>query len=295
MVKILDSLGYRVFGKNKCTFELEETMEVSLYYPGKKFPSLSVTGKRCALSCPHCDAKYLNSMAPVTTPERLYELALELDGEANGFLLSGGCDHQGKVPLEGYHETIHRIKKETDLTVNVHVGLPDDEMVKKLAETDVDVVSYDMIGSRETIKLIYGTDVGPSSYKDMYEEMVNSGLTVVPHITVGLHRGEIKGEYRAVDSVKDTSRLVLNSLIPSDLGKRVKEKDLLSVLKYASKETEADIIMGCMRERGRVELERRAIEEGANGIVLPSKETVRWLEPVPDHRINKKERCCAIH
>ena len=266
---------------------------MDFYYPGKKFPSLSVTGHHCSSNCPHCEGKYLNNMIPVETPDKLLDEALKLSDEnGNGFLLSGGSNSEGKIPLSDYYPVLKEIKRKTDLLVNVHTGVPSEKDVLVLKKIGVDVVSYDMIGSEETIKKVYDFDLDVVSYKRGYDLLVNEDIRTVPHVTVGLDEGDIVGEYDALDIISDSDKIILNSLIPSNFGHSISKNDFLSVVEYSVENTDADIIIGCMRERGRAELEIESIKLGVKGIVIPSKRTKRWAEKRYD--IEEHRTCCAV-
>jgi len=268
-------------------------ISMDFYYPGKKFPSLSVTGERCVLTCPHCKGRYLQGMKPVVTPDELLEVSKKLDDEGgNGFLLSGGCDNEGRVPLEGYYKVLKEIKDDTDLLINVHTGLASEEMARSLSDTGVDMVSYDVIGSSKTIELVYGLDKTPEDHSEGYRVLKNNGLRVAPHITVGLHEGKLKGEFEALKMVEDTDILVLNMLIPSDFGESVDDKDFLKVLDEALSTVKGKVVIGCMRERGRSGLEIEALRRGVDGIVIPSRKTIDWAGSRYD--IEKHETCCVF-
>jgi len=261
------------------------------YYPGEKFPSISVTGKRCALSCPHCNGRFLEGMVHISGPDDLFEFALELEKSGGtGFLLSGGCTKEGKVPIKKYFQSLSKINDATQLSMNVHTGLPTEEMIEGLLDAEVDVVSYDMIGSKKTIKDVYGIDATPEDYQKGYRRLKNAGLKVAPHITVGLNGGELDGEFKAIELMENPQKLVLNSLIPNDFGKTVSRKDFFSVMDGVNHST--DVVLGCMRERGRHEMEIEALERGATGIVLPSKKTETWAKKNFD--IKKVEKCCVV-
>ncbi|MEF8873879.1 MAG: radical SAM protein [Candidatus Thermoplasmatota archaeon] len=261
------------------------------YYPGDKFPSVSITGRYCALSCPHCEGRFLKGMKAISNPGELYDFAVEHDRSGgNGFLLSGGFTEEGYVPLENFFDVLSKIKETTSLEINVHTGIPTEEIVEGLISSSVDAVSYDMIGSQETIARVYGLNVTPEDYKHGYEMLKKRGLKVVPHITVGLNRGEIDGEFKALEMLETPSTLVLNTLIPGDFGERVEKEDLLAVMDHVSERTE--VILGCMRERGRSQLEIEALERGAEGVVIPSIETVDWAEKRFD--IKRLEKCCVL-
>ncbi|MFW6048041.1 MAG: radical SAM protein [Candidatus Natronoplasma sp.] len=261
------------------------------YYPGDRFPSVSVTGSSCALSCPHCDGRFLKRMVHVSDPKELYDFALELkESNGTGFLLSGGCTEQGKVPIEKYCETLSKIKESTTLKINIHTGIPDEDMVGAIVDTEIDAVSYDMIGSKRTINKIYGLNFAPKDYKKGYERLKNAGLRVVPHITVGLNGGELDGEYKAIEILEKPEKIVLNSLIPTDFGHSVSKEDFFSVMDNIPEET--SITLGCMRERGRSKMEIQALKKEANGIVLPSKKTERWAKNQFD--IKQVDKCCVF-
>jgi len=261
------------------------------YYPGKKFPSISVTGNRCGLSCPHCDGRFLEGMVSISKPNELFEFALKLEKSGGtGFLLSGGCTKDGKVPIENFLTALSKIKDATQLSINVHTGLPTGEMVEGLINAEVDAISYDMIGSKETIEKVYGLDATPKDYKEGYLMLKNAGLEVAPHITVGLNGGELDGEFKAIEILENTKKIVLNSLIPNDFGKTVSKKDFFSVMEHVDQST--DIILGCMRERGRHDMEIKALKLGAKGIVLPSKKTENWAKKNFD--MEKVEKCCVV-
>ncbi|MFW6197131.1 MAG: hypothetical protein ACOC5D_07355, partial [Thermoplasmatota archaeon] len=156
----------------------------------------------------------------------------------------------------------------------------------------IDVVSYDVIGDDETITKIYGLDLDVSAYKRGYNLLIENGLNIVPHVTVGLDEGDIVGERKAVDIVSSSDRIILNSLIPSNFGHSVSKEDFLSIVKYAVETTKADVIIGCMRERGRAGLEIESIKLGVKGIVIPSTETRKWVRKKYDYE--KIEACCAV-
>ncbi|MFW5898444.1 MAG: radical SAM protein [Candidatus Saliniplasma sp.] len=266
---------------------------LTFYHPGKKFPSLSVTGEQCNLACRHCQGHFLKNMIDVSTPEKLRDTANRLVSEgANGFLLSGGFDKGGKVPLDGYYGVLKDIKRKTDLLVNVHTGLLDKNTAENLRKAGVDVVSYDMIGSSRTIKEVYGMDASPSDFENGYKLLIEEGLDVVPHITLGLHAGRIEGEHRALEIVKASGRIIINSLVPTFWGKSVQKDDIIKFLKTACKITDSELVLGCMRERGRHGLEIESIRSGIDGIVNPSRKTRKWVRARYD--IIEKELCCSF-
>ncbi len=268
---------------------------MEFFRPGKYFPAVSVSGSKCELNCPHCQGKYLGNMIAAESPEEMMDLAMKMEDDGYmGFLLSGGCDSTGKIPLDGFFEALRSVKKNTDLMVNLHTGWIDEGSARDIADIGIDVVSYDVIGSADTIKKVYGVNITPEDIMLGFHELKSLGVKVVPHITTGLDEGILKGEFKAIDLVCDTERLIINSLIPSDgFGQRVSDQDILSVFGYAREKIDGKIIMGCMRERGRYPLEIDVLKLGIDGIVLPSKKTVEWCKS--RYEITWLPGCCAIH
>ena len=111
--------------------------EVNIFIPGRFFPALSVTGTDCSLQCEHCNITYLSHMTDVSDENKLRKSLDKLvSSGAQGCLISGGCDEDGKVPLLGYKDIFREYKEKTDLIFNFHVGLLNEEeiepVIKKL-------------------------------------------------------------------------------------------------------------------------------------------------------------------
>lgn len=267
--------------------------KLTFYHPGKDFPSLSVTGDWCSRDCKHCQGHFLRNMVDVSSPKKLKNTAERLFSEgAKGFLLSGGFDVDGKVPLEGYYEVLKDIKQDTDLLINVHTGLLDEDMVYNLKRAGIDTVSYDMIGSKETIKEVYGLNATPKDFEKGFRLLIKNEIDVVPHITLGLHGGHLDGEHRALKMVKKCDRIIINSLIPSLWGKSVSDEEILKFIETASDRTDAELVLGCMRERGRSRLEIKAVKKGIQAIVNPSKDTRNWVKD--RYVVIERDLCCCF-
>jgi len=271
------------------------------YYPGTSFPSVSVTGTACSLHCKHCNARYLEGMQPAESPEKLIEFAVELEKSgAKGFLMSGGSDMDGVVPLGPYTGAIRRIKEETELIINAHVGFAGREEIEGLVSAGIDVFSVDIVGDNSTIKRVYGLDRTVTHYISLLNDLEEFGAVVAPHITAGLDFGEIKGEYNAVDMVSayNLQTLVFLSLIPTrgtamEQIPPLSEKDFLSVLKYATERFKGDVLVGCMRPRQQKEWEIEAVESGIKGMVIPAASTLAFLRD-KGMEVKAHNHCCAL-
>lgn len=277
---------------------------LKVYAPSRRFPPISVTGRRCELNCAHCGGHYLAHMIPAETPERLYEVCVGLyERGAVGCLISGGSTREGYVPLGPFIGAIRRVKAETGLILNVHTGLVDEGLARRLAEAGVDVVSLDVVGDTETVKAVYGLDKRAEDYFEALHRHVRAGLRhVVPHVCVGLHYGELRGELRALEAIRSVSpeKLVFIVLAPTR-GTRMEgvappnPLDVVRVMAVARlMMRKTRIILGCMRPAGRVreKLDLLALDV-VDGIVLPVRGAVREAEE-RGFSVETFESCCAV-
>lgn len=280
---------------------------LKIYTPGKRFPAISLTGSQCALSCEHCNKKYLKNMHPITNNKDLRSFLLKLSKEGGtGALISGGCLPDGSVPLLNYIESIQSIKNETDLIINAHTGLIDENSAKKLAEAKVDIISFDLNLDDEIIKDIYHLDKNLEDYIKVLNILRKYKLNIVPHICIGLHYGKLHKELETIRYLKDSdlnpSLIVLIALIPPNDTKRKFEipnpidiAKVISIIRFVFPRTE--ISLGCMRPRGalKLEIEKMAFKAGINRIEIPSKKTLNWAKKVfPEINYQFFSACCAI-
>lgn len=267
----------------------------NLCYPSKKsFPSISITGEECHFSCIHCNHKYLRYMIHVTQ-ENLYQKAIELHNKGvKGFLISGGLDENGKVPVD--YSILEKIKRETSLTINLHSGFLTKEDAKNIKKSGIDAVSIDFVGSNDTVKNILKMPFKVSDYEDTVRYLVEEGVNVVPHICVGLDRGKVVGEYNAVEILK---KYPINSLTLLVLIKNeFKDKDNIIYDIESIKEfflhvrksfPDTILSLGCMRPR------IRELDEMApifDNIVNPSKNMIKFIRNKESIVITKV--CCSV-
>lgn len=166
------------------------------------FEPVSVTGKACQLNCKHCGGIILETMRAARTPEELLQLGENLASQGcKGLLVSGGADKRGVVPLREFGPVMKKLREEQGLVLAVHTGLVDREMAQVLAEAGIDSAMLDIIGSEETIREVYGLDRPVSHYEESLKILGDAGIALCPHIVVGLHHGEIRGEDTAIEIV----------------------------------------------------------------------------------------------
>ena len=280
---------------------------LKIYIPTTRFPAISITGSDCALECEHCNKKYLKGMKQILNTNELEQFLFRLSKKDGvGALISGGSMVDGSVPLLNFLETIKKVKRETNLIINTHTGLLNEETAKKLAEANVDIVSFDINMDEEVVRNVYHLDIELSEYKKAIDLLKKYELNIVPHICIGLHYGKLKKELESIKFIKETkinpSLIVIIVLIPPkdskikfELPKPEDIAKVITILRIAFPKTE--ISLGCMRPRGKIKtkIEKVAIKAGITRIEIPSKDTLKWLKNY-NSKIQFKffSACCAI-
>ncbi len=267
------------------------------------FPTVSVTGKGCALNCKHCGGKVLETMHPASTPEKLFSLCAELKQKgALGCLISGGCTPNGMVPLEKFVPAIARVKRELGLTVFVHTGIISAETARQLKNAGVDAALIDVIGSDETVREIYNLKTTVKDYADSLKALSEAGIVFVPHVIVGLHHGKLQGELEALNiiSAYKPSALAIISFMPIHGTAMANTKpptptDIAKVTATARiMFPETPLVLGCMRPKGkhRAETDILALKAGVNAVAFPSEEAIKQAE-AQGYQIGFSSFCCA--
>jgi uncharacterized radical SAM superfamily protein len=265
---------------------------ITLYRPGKGFPSVSVTGERCEMMCAHCQGRFLKGMVPAMDPDTLVELALNVHSSGgSGLLISGGCSRQGKVPLGPFLPTIRRIREITPLLINIHPGLVSKEEATDIAAAS-DGISFDLVLDERAIRERMHLDRTPDDYLGSLRFLCQAAPgRVAPHVLLGIGREENDTQAVRRACQEDISCLVLLSLI----GEKVPDWEgrLLRAVEIGA-HAGRDVLLGCMRPRGRPDLEMSALESGASGIAWPSAETVKRINE-KGWAVAKKGYCCGLH
>ena len=247
----------------------------------KAFLPISITGSGCALNCDHCESKILEPMLPLNMKEGIFNMCKRLSEEGTeSVLISGGSQKNGKVPFLKHIDEIKRIKDELGLKVIMHTGLVDDEMAKALHVAGVDGVALDIIGANETIKDVYHLNLTTEDYDNSMQLLASYGLSLRPHIILGLHYGKFLGEYNALDLIAKypVHALVLVILTPmhSTAMQNVSPPSVEEVTEFMHQARlqmpDTKIMMGCARPSGdyKRQVDLAAIDAGINGIAYPA-------------------------
>jgi uncharacterized radical SAM superfamily protein len=269
----------------------------------KSFLTLSVTGQSCALECEHCGTKVLDGMAVANSRARFQNVTQGLfESGAEGVLVSGGCLDDGSVPLDRFVEDIARIKDQ-GLTVLVHTGLVKRSVAGALKEAGVDQVLLDIIGDDDTIRDVYHLDKTTQAYQKSLRILREEGLNAVPHVVVGLHFGTIRGEFRALEMIREEGcqQLVIVVLMPlpgTPMAKTdpVRADDVGRVIAAARvMMPQTPISLGCAKPAGQEKrvMEQYAIDCGVQSIAYPLPDTIRYAEH-KCYQIHYHEKCCSL-
>lgn len=269
--------------------QIYHASEILFTRPTATLP-ISLTGEACSLNCAHCGGHYLRHMQPI---ERV------TPNEETSYLISGGCDAQGRVPVTSHLEAIQRLRP--GRRMNWHVGLIDEASSHAILPY-VDVISFDIVGDRETAREVYGLDLGLEDYLRLFDALRRLA-PVVPHITIGLRGGKLSGEWAALEALqaRQIKHLILIILIPTP-GTRYAQcappslEDVASIFLAARRLLpEARLSLGCMRPTGlyRQEVDALAIRAGLNAIVNPTR-LAETLAEERGLRILWRDECCAL-
>lgn len=260
----------------------------------QKTESISVTGSFCALKCAHCGGHYLSQMTDLSSLQRTEDI------KGTSCLISGGCDLNGKVQVLPHLKALKNLKGTH--RYNFHVGLVSEEEIKAIAPL-ADVVSFDFLGDAATIKDTLKLHKTVEDYAKCYSLLRTHCQHVAPHICIGLHGGEIRGEYEAVKTLKKIGleKLIFIVFIPTKGTEYAESQppklaEVIAFLSWARQELPTiPLIMGCMRPGGkyRRQLDEAAIECGINGIVQPVSSAIKKAQELGLIMEENKE-CCAL-
>lgn len=302
---VAQSLSWKNFGK-RIRFYAPSFMYYKTGYfrsSPAAFPSISITGRSCALKCKHCGGKVLNTMLPAVTPKQLVNLCTQLKQKgAIGCLISGGCLPDGSVPLDNFIDAIAKVKRDLSLTVVVHTGVIELSMAKRLKEAGVDAALIDIIGSDETIREIYQLNMEVRDFDRSLRALHESGIPFVPHVLVGLHYGKLKGEFKALKMISkyEPSAVIVIALMPihgtpMENVSPPASTDVAKVLAMARlMMPNVPLVLGCMRPKGKSkgEIDVLAVEAGVNAIAFPAEEAIKQAESL-GLEISFSSLCCS--
>ena len=285
---------------------------VVFYLPGMfvmdgvrgRYPAISITGPACGLGCDHCSGEILKSMPAAQSPGELVDLCLRLrDAGVEGFLITGGSDARGRLPWSRFLDALAEVKRRTGLHLSVHSGMVDRQTAAALKQAGVDQANLDIVGAEETWREVIHLADGAALLDDSLDALHTAGLEVVPHVVMGIHKGRIVGERRALEILRryPPKLLVWVALMPlpgtpmagaappalEEAARLLGESRLLF--------PESEIALGCARPRGEYgrALERMAIDAGVNRVALYAEESVDYARSL-GVEAGFLQTCCSL-
>ena len=267
---------------------------LTVYFPGRSFPSVSVTGIKCDLMCEHCGGSHLKGMIAAEAPRDMMSVIdRTVSSGGGGVLISGGCDAEGSVPVMKMKDAI-RYASRKGLKVNIHTGFIGKEDAGALADAGVNVFSADVHQDPVIIKNILHLDVPSGAYSEMLDNIIAAGGKPAVHLTAGFGKYDLLSSAELVKS-KGLRDVVLLALVPA--RGTITEDSLISedAVVDAAKMLIGmglNVTLGCMRPRSHRTLEIRCIEAGVRHIANPSRRTMQWAEDNGFETIEKRTCCC---
>ena len=272
----------------------------------RSFVSISLTGAECALACDHCNMSILKSMTPLPKFDgSLFDMCSDLASKgAGGVLISGGSNKKGRVSLLKHIPDLIRVRRELGLTIRVHPGIPNEETVAGLAEVGIDGAMMDIIGDDDTIRDVYHlVDTTTEQYDEALTLLDRYNVPSIPHIILGLHYGQMRGEHKALEIIarhrhKAVVLVILMSLIDAPMA-HVTPPPLEEIMEFFvhTRMTlpQSPVMLGCARPAGPTKLhtDRAAVDAGFNGIAYPAEGIITYAQ---QHGLQPKliNACCGV-
>jgi hypothetical protein len=219
-----------------------------------------------------------------------------------GLLISGGADADGAVPLKPHLLAIARLK-EWGLRIIVHTSLLDRETAEGLKAASVDQVLFDVVGDAATIQQVLHLGRSPDDYVNTLEMLRGLEIPVAPHVIIGLHFGQLRGELAALEMISrvgaDVVVLVVLRPLPHTpmADAPVVEPEAIGRLAAVARllNPTVPLTLGCARPPGlvKIEMERRAVLAGVNAVAYPDPATVRLADKL-GLNTSFVENCCTL-
>lgn len=273
-----------------------------IHFFKEPFTPISLTGTHCTFACRHCNSYYLRHMLDGSCGN-LYNLAAHLAAAgAKGILLSGGSHPDGSVPTYEQADVIRKIKRDLELIISAHTGIVNHRQAKALSEY-LDMALLDVVGDDETIHEILELDACAKDYENSLRELSEAGIPLAPHIITGLHKGKLKGEFRALEMVKkfDPEVVVIVVFIPTK-GTALegimppKFEDVVKVITKAREMFDVPLSLSCVRPGGRYRsmLDMYAILSGIDRIAVPSRNAYATARGLGLNIVEIPKKCCSV-
>lgn len=231
--------------------------------------------------------------------EPVEAVAAHKQGLEKSYLVSGGCNTRGQVPLFEKWDHLKVLAERAPL--NVHCGLMEPEDAARIGSI-AETVSFDLVADAGTIQRVYGLELEPECWLRSYRALVVHAR-VIPHICIGLDAGKISGEFKALNLLRGEAPEAISFIVfrPTP-GTVFANAPVPSLEETAAVLVEArlafprtPLYLGCMRPGGRYrgQLDLLAIRAGINKIVMPAA-GARSAAAEMGLNIIDSEECCSL-
>ncbi len=164
----------------------------------------------------------------------------------------------------------------------------------------MDVFSIDIVQDEEVITNVFHLATGKEKYPETLDALELAGAkSIVPHICVGL--GSEAGEIRSLELISKfmpSAMIVLvlmkGPMFPGGGTSKTMDNRVVDIVSRSSNMLSCPTLLGCMRPRGRWELEVACIKAGAQGVVSPSSRTLEWAKG-SGYDIAVERTCCSLY
>ncbi len=286
-------LSYQNFGRR-----------INFYYTSNFFPAISLTGSSCALNCKHCGRKLIERLVPALTSSELVRVCLNLHKNGStGALLTGGCNIDGKVPLEPFLDAIQEVKEKTGMLLIAHTGIMDYAEARDLKDAGIDGVCVDIVGSVEVTREVYGIELYPEDYQKTLKAFEKAGIgNISTHVCVGLYEGRLSHEISALDiisAIKPSNVVVigLTNIVGTPMENiRINPNDVINILCNARlRFPDTHVSLGCARGKGgiRSEIDKLAVQSGVNNIAVPTPAAYAEAKKL-NLEVREYHACCSL-
>ncbi|QKQ99178.1 radical SAM protein [Metallosphaera tengchongensis] len=261
-----------------------------------KFTTLSITGGSCSLNCFYCGAKYISTMEEAISPEKFEKIVTKLHSKGvRGFLISGGFDESGKLPIRPFLPVMRKLRRELNVVFNLHPGLQDKETIMELRDA-VDIVDFEFAYSPGAY-LSKGVKRERDAYVEVLSNLIEFGPEyIVPHVMLGLPKDTYEDLLEEMKIASQYKPYLLNFLVVTptpDTPSRVLKVDLnkiLPLIQEGSRMMGGKVSLGCMRPFALKEvLDREVVSRGlVERIANPHHKVVK------EFSLRLYDACCSL-
>ncbi|AWS00155.1 radical SAM protein [Metallosphaera hakonensis] len=261
-----------------------------------KFATISITGGKCSLNCFYCGSKYISTMEGTMGVEEFEKTVRKLNSRGvRGFLVSGGFDQNGRLPVDEFIPVMRKLKSELGVIFNLHPGLQDRKTIESMRDV-VDMVDFEFAYSPGAYSS-KGIREPRERYVKVLEDLIEYGPEyIVPHIMLGLPKDSSDYIEEEINEVSKFKPYLLNFLVmiptpgtPSRMI-RIDTSSIIPLIEYGSKVMNGRTSMGCMRPYSiKEDLDRYVVSKGlVQRIANPHHKVVE------EFNLKLYDACCSL-